>query len=193
MGTTTGPRVFARVPLRCPPPSGAPSPQPLLHDSLLTGPQDPTGPPTPGLAAQRGAGSPAASQVSWAGPPGQRHVGCLTTSTSPTSQAATIFPGLEGSQPKLLHTPSYSPDLPSPAQTGLRGWGADSHRYLPGKPRPGLLPRQDQWRLSPAPRGSRPSPPSPPAWPTDAREAGGGGSGEGQRVGEDFREGSGWV
>lgn len=65
---------------------------------------------------------------------------------------------LKASQPKLLHTPSYSPDLPSPAQTEPRKWETDSHRCLPGKTRPGLLPRRGQWRLSPAPWGSRPSP-----------------------------------
>lgn len=113
----------------------------------------------PAFRPRRGAGSPSADLL---GPPARAAICRLSHHfhfPPPLKQPPSSL-ALKAPQPELLHTPSYSPHLPSPAQTGLRNRETDSQRYLLGKPRPGPLPQPDQWSLSPAPWGSGPSPPS---------------------------------
>lgn len=116
--------------------------------------------PPPSLRPRRGSGagrsepSPARPK---ARPPGQQHVGCLTTSTSPTPPAASIFPGWKAPRPSLLSTPPVPPPPVRPPR-GL-GPGSRPRQLPPGSP--GLAPPAGRWSLR---RGSGPLlPPARPA------------------------------
>lgn len=148
-------RSLCTNPLQMPTPSRPPTTQPA--GPPLTGPQDPTGPPTPGghfpgLWAQKGCGKTSTHQhISLARPPGaaicrlSHHFHFPPPLKQPPSSLA-----LEATQPKL-HTPSYSQMPPSLAQTGFRNWETDTQQNSLGSLRPGPLPQHDQWSLSPAP------------------------------------------
>lgn len=145
----------------------------LVHHSPLTGLQDPTGPPTPGghipvLWAQRGAGS---QQISLARPPGaaicrlSHHFHFPPPLKQPPSSLA-----LEATQPKLLHTPSYSKTPPHWPRQDLETGKQTASGISLESFRPGPSPSMTSGTSVQSLRGLVPI---LPAWPTWCSVGGG--------------------